>query len=102
MLISPRYDKTSVITIQHNRLPDLFVSYIPETTFVSFVGNFGGLLGMWLGISVISIFDDVFNLFNNLLTTIKRSRAKKKKLFVQRNIYLMNNLTLNINNPNFT
>ena len=102
MLISPRYDKTSVITIQHNRLPDLFISYVPETTFITFIGNFGGLLGMWLGISVITIFDDVFNLFKNLLMTIKSSHAKKKKLFVQPNIYLMNNLILNITNTNFT
>ena len=102
MLISPIYDKRSVITIQHNRLPDLFISYVPETTFITFIGNFGGLLGMWLGISVITIFHDVFNLFKNLLMTIKSSHAKKKKLFVQSNIYLMNNLILNITNTNFT
>ena len=80
--------KTTVITIQHNRLPDLFVSYIPETTFVSFIGNFGGLLGMWLGISVMEIFDD----FYKLIMTIARSYVNRNKLFIQRNNFI------NINN----
>ena len=84
--------KTSVITIQHNRLPDLFVSYIPETTFVSFIGNFGGLLGMWLGISFMAIFDDIYKLSNKLIMMVARSHENRNRLFVQPNIII------NINN----
>ena len=35
--------------IEHNSFPDLLITYLPQTTFLSFVCNFGGLLGMWLG-----------------------------------------------------
>ena len=36
-------------------MPDFIIRYIPELTFISFVCNFGGLLGMWLGVSFLSI-----------------------------------------------
>ena len=87
--------KTTVITIQHNRLPDLFVSYIPETTFVSFIGNFGGLLGMWLGISFMAIFDDIYKLSNKLIRIIAKSHENRNRLFIRPNINL-----ININNRN--
>ena len=36
-------------------MPDILIRYIPEITFNSFACNFGGLLGMWLGVSILSI-----------------------------------------------
>ena len=33
-------------------------------SLMSFVCNFGGLLGMWLGFSILSISKDVFNAIN--------------------------------------
>lgn len=47
-------ENTTVFRIKHNNLPDFSVKHIPEMTFISLVCNFGGLLGMWLGLSVLS------------------------------------------------
>ena len=48
-------DTQTRIHILHNDMPDIFIQYIPEITFTSFACNFGGLLGMWLGVSFLSI-----------------------------------------------
>jgi hypothetical protein len=63
-----RYDKLSksesnmksTIYISHSRLPDQKIQYLPEMSFVSFIANFGGLAGMWLGLSAIALYDFVF------------------------------------------
>ena len=66
-LLYGKTEKHGTITLQHNRLPDLFIQHKPETTFVSFVGNFGGLLGMWLGLSVFSISNDMFAISKTII-----------------------------------
>ena len=45
-----------IINIKHSRFPDIIVRYSPQITFISFVCNFGGLLCMWLGLSVLAFF----------------------------------------------
>ena len=40
-------------------MPDIFIRSVPEITFIQFVCSFGGLMGMWLGISILVIFDDI-------------------------------------------
>ena len=54
--------------IEHNNMPDLLITAIPEITFISFVCNFGGLIGMWLGISILVIFKDVCNVIRLLIS----------------------------------
>ena len=54
--------------IEHNNMPDLLITAIPEITFISFVCNFGGLIGMWLGISILVIFKDVCNVIHLLIS----------------------------------
>ncbi len=51
------WDKRTLVYITHNHLPDQVIEHLPEMTFISFVANFGGLLGIWLGLSAIAIFD---------------------------------------------
>ena len=46
-----------IFDIKHNLMPDLQIEVIPEMTLMTFVCNFGGILGMWLGVSFFSIFD---------------------------------------------
>ena len=41
----------TAIDIEHNRLPDIIIIHYPEITFIGFISNFGGLLGLWLGLS---------------------------------------------------
>ena len=61
---------STVIAVKHSRLPDQFIRYIPETTFIAFVSNFGGLLGMWLGLSFLTIFDISYKTLLRLLSII--------------------------------
>ena len=55
------------INLEHNRLPDIIVSHYPEITFIGFISNFGGLLGLWLGLNVLTIFDDVLKIIQFLI-----------------------------------
>ena len=43
--------------ILHNSKPDIEVIFLPKIIFLSIICNFGGLLGMWLGLSFIDIID---------------------------------------------
>ena len=58
--------------IVHNKLPDIFLTHIPEVSFIEFICNFGGLLGMWLGFSVWTILDDVTKLFIKFILKFSR------------------------------
>ena len=83
------YPKYSLY-FQH-RNPDIIVRHTFEMTLMSFVCNFGGLLGMWLGFSVLSISKHIFksirhlisfdgnkiNLFINHFTIFKNKFEKK-------------------------
>ena len=51
------------VMVHHNYLPDVIIKYIEKTSFISFVCNFGGLLGMWLGLSIMVIFGSVNDIF---------------------------------------
>ena len=57
-----------LITILHNRLPDVQVKYLPQNNLISIFCNFGGLLGMWLGLSFIAIFDNCLHLMRRLFS----------------------------------
>ena len=72
------------VDFKHNRLPNQLIESIPEITFISFVSNFGGLLGMWLGMSCMTAFRLLYQIFNQLFI---------KKIF---KIYNNNNNNNNI------
>lgn len=60
------YDEDQALVIlEHNHLPDVLVQYIPETSLISFVCNFGGLLGMWLGLSFLNILNYIRKSMHN-------------------------------------
>ena len=65
------HDIFTGLTINHNGMPDIFIKHVPETQMITVLCNLGGVLGMWLGISILSIFEStvsiVFNLFRNLI-----------------------------------
>ena len=55
---SINYEKIQNFTyiyINHNQMPDQITEHIPEMTFIQFASNFGGLLGMWMGLSFLAI-----------------------------------------------
>ena len=53
--------------IEHNNQPDIAIKYIPKITFLSLVCNFGGLLGMWLGVSILFIIEESKNIILNII-----------------------------------
>ena len=48
---------TTIIRIIHKTIPDVEIRHFPEFTWNSYVANMGGLAGMWLGFSAISLYD---------------------------------------------
>ena len=60
------YNQKNEIYISHSEYPDTFVKHIPEMDMISFICNFGGLLNMWLGLSIFGIFNDTFSLFSKI------------------------------------
>ena len=74
------WEKSLIITLTHSRVPDVSITHSPQISFISFICNFGGLLGMWLGLSILSIFD--------------ASIALVKKFCCQGNFYLANNIAI--------
>ena len=43
----------------HNNMPDQITQHIEGMTFVDFFGNFGGLVGVWLGFSIATAISDL-------------------------------------------
>ena len=58
-----KWDKNIYIVITHNQMPDQVIKHMPEMEFITFMGNFGGLLGLWLGLSAFAIIDLVLKYF---------------------------------------
>ena len=56
----------ALIELIHNRLLDQIVEHVPEMNFIEFVSNFGGLLGMWCGFSIIFIGEYFIKLLFNI------------------------------------
>ena len=90
------------IRLQHNRLPDVLVRHMPEMTFIAFVSNFGGLLGMWLGMSALIIFDNILSFTKRIIKAISRNDDSSRVFIIQNNLATMNvnnntNTNVNIN-----
>ena len=58
--INKPWVQSARVNFQHNSIPDIIVRHTLEMSLMSFVCNFGGLLGMWLGFSVLSISKHIF------------------------------------------
>ena len=74
-----KWPKRLFINVRHNRMPDEIVMHYPEMTFISFVSSFGGLLGMWLGMSVLATFGTVYRFFE------RQTSAQNKAIEVLQN-----------------
>ena len=58
------------IYLEHSNMPDVTINYLPEITWLSLICNFGGLLGMWLGISILVIIEDLNMIIRALMRKI--------------------------------
>ena len=72
------------IIVRHNTLPDIYLQYLPQTTFLSLVCNFAGILGLWLGLSFLHLFNtlNIFSIkiFHNYLVRIPRINRRIFKI----------------------
>ena len=81
----------------HNSLPDITIRYIPEMPLLTFICNFGGILGMWLGLSFYTIFHDIWkilhvhilskNIFTNINLKLFIQNKNSRRISPPRNTY---------------
>ena len=57
-----KYYRFFVIRITHSTYPDMIITSIPKINFNGLACNFGGLMGMWLGLSMIAILNVIYKL----------------------------------------
>ena len=55
----------NVYLIQSN-FPTIIIKQLPEMSLISLLCNIGGLLGMWLGVSLLSTFNNLYNTSKNI------------------------------------
>ena len=67
---------------KHNQMPDLTIRHIPEMPFLTFICNFGGILGMWLGVAFVDILYRVWNLLRT-----KISFMISTNFFINNNVF---------------
>jgi Amiloride-sensitive sodium channel len=69
----------SLIEIFHSELPETRFTHHPQMKLIEFISNLGGLMGIWLGLSVLAI-------FRHLIRSIKFVFAKvtwlKRKILI--------------------
>ena len=49
------------ILVMHDRFPDQLIEHKPMMSWIEMISNLGGLLGMWLGLSVVTLFEYIIN-----------------------------------------
>ena len=63
----------SLVQILSSNLPTIILNHLPEMTLISLLCNLGGLIGMWLGISIASTFEKLVNLIKVSITNLYSS-----------------------------
>ena len=56
--------------IKHNGYPDILIKHVPGIQLISVLCNLGGIFGMWLGISILVIFQSSLNTTFTLLKSL--------------------------------
>ena len=70
--------------IKHNSLPDITIRYIPEMPLLTFICNFGGILGMWLGLSFYTIFQHIWRIIH--------AHILSRNIFINLNLFIPKNV----------
>lgn len=77
------FNRQNSITITHSYKDNILYQHLKAMDLFSFLGNVGGLGGMWIGVSILSLWHQVENLYKQIKIKIKRSLTKM--LFKKRN-----------------
>ena len=78
---SSETNEVYILNIKPGSIPHTIVRHSFEMTLMSFICNFGGLLGMWLGFSVLSISKHIFQSIDRLISF----DGNKINLFINNN-----------------
>ena len=90
--------------LRHSSTPDLVVHHFPEVNLLSLMCNFGGLLGMWTGLSILIICRRTFSHLRHLLLNFQFYWIKLKNTltFNSTNVIVIPKLINNqINTKNY-
>ena len=82
-----RSTKASIM-LKHNQLPDYIVKHVPEFTFITLICNFGGIISLWFGFSILSLAQDIVRLTSNFIIS---------RCSIIQNIFIRN-ATFSLNN----
>lgn len=85
--------RVSIIEIYYNDFSYTSIIEIPKTSFEDLIGNVGGILGVFLGTSLIS-FVEIPELIYSLCYVVFRNRKKKKSLNVKKKQNKSNIITI--------
>ena len=80
----PLKNRSLEINIVPSSRPKIVINHLPEMTLMSLVCNFGGLLGIWLGVSALASLNYCWKIFKFIfskLTTI--NSFTNEKLFIK-------------------
>ena len=80
------------VDVRPSNLPTVIIDHLPEMTFLSVLCNFGGLVGMWLGVSVLAT---IKNLIDISKTLFQRINLTQFTFNINYNINGNNKVTLN-------
>ena len=61
---------TIQVNLIQSNFPTIIIKQLPEMSFISLLCNIGGLLGMWLGVSLLSTFNNVYNTSKNIFSKL--------------------------------
>lgn len=87
--LSVKSYRTIKIDFIPSNLPDIIINHMPEMTFLSVLCNFGGLVGMWLGVSVFATFKNFAKLSKTLFNNLTSSN------FIQQNNFHIDKASFN-------
>ena len=77
------------IHVEANSMPNVIIEHFAEMTFLSLLCNFGGLLGMWLGTSLLSLSCDIWKFtkqyFMKFILKIKLNNTNNNSFFIVNN-----------------
>ena len=83
-------NRITLVELTSSNKPSIMITHFPEMSLISFLCNLGGLVGMWLGVSIASTLTDLVDL-------VKVLRTKLNSIHFINNFIRAPTLILNIN-----
>ena len=84
----PLKNRSIELNIVPSSRPKIIITHLPEMTLMSLVCNFGGLLGIWLGLSVLDTLTYLWKYYNLIHSKLMTNNNKNNKQLFIRNNYI--------------